>query len=113
MSAARYKEAVEQLENPAELLAQLRGVRYQWIEDGRADVGMIADEVAEVLPELVTFNDAGEPERLHYARLVAVLVEAAKEQQATVTEQQDQIDAMEARIERLERMVTQMAEAGN
>jgi len=112
-SAARYKEAVEQLENPAELLAQLRGVRYQWIEDGRADVGMIADEVAEVLPELVTFNDAGEPERLHYARLVAVLVEAAKEQQATVTQQQEQIDAMEARIARLERMVTQMAEAGN
>ena len=112
-SAARYKEAVEKLENPAELLAQLRGVRYQWVEDGRADVGMIADEVAEVLPELVTFNDAGEPERLHYARLVAVLVEAAKEQQDEIDAQQEQIDEMEERIARLERMVTQMAEAGN
>jgi hypothetical protein len=106
LSASRYKEAVEKLENPVELLSRLRGVRYTWRESGEADVGMIADEVAEVLPELVSFNEAGEATRLHYGRLVAVLVEVAKKQQ------QDMAD-MEQRIQRLERLVDYVAPAAS
>lgn len=101
LSASRYKEAVEKLGAPGDLLNQLRGVRYTWRDSGEPDVGMIADEVAKVLPELVSFDDEGQPTRLHYARLVAVLVESAKEQQRDMEKMEDRIDRLEDLVDKM------------
>ena len=104
-SAARYKTQIRTIDDAASLVAALRGVRYHWRDDGRADIGLIADEVAEVLPELVRFNADGAPEGMRYAPLVAVLIEHANSQQRT-------IDELEARVAELERLMRQVTDRG-
>jgi len=103
-SAARYKTQIRTIDDPAALVAALRGVRYHWRADGRPDIGLIADEVAEVLPELVRFTADGAPEGVRYAPLVAVLIEHAKRQQQT-------IDALHARVDALEQRVHQVTDS--
>ena len=103
-SAARYKTQIRTIDDPAALVAALRGVRYHWRADGRPDIGLIADEVAEVLPELVRFTVDGAPEGVRYAPFVAVLIEHAKRQQQT-------IDALHARVEALEQRVQQVTDS--
>jgi len=103
-SAARYKTQIRTIDDPAALVAALRGVRYHWRADGRPDIGLIADEVAEVLPELVRFTADGAPEGVRYAPLVAVLIEHAKRQQQT-------IDALHARVDALEQRFDQVTDS--
>jgi hypothetical protein len=115
-SSLRFKTDVETIADARSLVERLRGVRYQWTADGRADVGLIAEEVAQVLPELVTYEADGTTVRgLRYGPLVGVLVEAAKAQQdeidsarETIAGQQDEIDALSARLARLEALVQSM-----
>ena len=112
-SSIRFKTEVETITTAQSLIAQLRGVRFRWAADGRPDVGLIAEEVARVLPELVTYESDGTTvQGLRYAPLVAVLIEAAKDQQAaletatqTATAQRAQLDALTARLARLEALV--------
>jgi|GEM_PF-5080469 len=94
-SSARYKDQIETIDDADALMARLRGVRYLWREDGEPDIGLIADEVAEVLPELVEFNAEGSPEGVRLAPLVAVLIEHGKAQQRTIEELSDRVDALE------------------
>ena len=118
-SSRRFKSDVETIADAAALVEQLRGVRFQWSADGRADVGLIAEEVAQVLPELVTYEADGTTVRgLRYAPLVAVLLEAAKGQQAaldeateTIESQRIEIDALGERLARLEGLVRSMPAA--
>jgi polyhydroxyalkanoate synthesis regulator phasin len=126
-SSIRWKENVQPLANPVDLVERMRGVRYDWTESGEADVGVIAEEVAEVLPELVEFDESGRARAVHYAKLAAVLIEATKAQQQamdakaqtiedqrrTIERQQDEIDALKSRMDRLERLVDQVTASGS
>ena len=94
-SSVRYKEQIETIDDADALMTRLRGVRYLWREDGEPDIGLIADEVAEVLPELVAFNADGSPEGVRLAPLVAVLIEHGKAQQRTIDELSDRVDVLE------------------
>jgi len=117
-SSIRWKEDVRTLQDPLQLVEQLRGVRYTWKEDGRADVGVIAEEVAEVLPEVVAFEDDGQVRGVNYGKLVSVLIEATKAQrhdlaakEQTIEQQQQEIDALKERLTRLERLIQQQISA--
>jgi len=58
----------------------LRGVTYDWKESGKHDIGLIAEEVGEVIPEIVAYEKNGvDAKSVDYSRLVAVLIEAVKE----------------------------------
>jgi hypothetical protein len=82
-SSARYKDDIETLVGASESLARLRGVRFNWKDSGERSLGLVAEEVSEVFPEVVQTNpDSGQAEAINYAALTAVLVEALKEQQA-------------------------------
>ncbi|MDZ7370518.1 MAG: tail fiber domain-containing protein [candidate division KSB1 bacterium] len=95
-SSRRWKTNIQPLQDAMAKVARLRGVAFEWKTDGRQDIGLIAEEVAEVVPEVVSrdAND-GEVQALDYARLVALLIEAVKEQQQT-------IERLQQRLERLE-----------
>jgi len=93
-SDARLKENVQVIPNALEKIQQLRGVTFDWTqeyiskhggEDGyfirQHDVGMIAQEVEKVLPELVADREDGY-KAMKYDRVVALLVEAVKELKA-------------------------------
>jgi hypothetical protein len=92
ISSRRFKEQVQPLSDSLALVQQLEGVRFLWKDSGRPAVGLIAEDVAPVLPEVVERDASdGQLAGVNYSALVAVLVEAIKEQQ-------QQLDAQEAEI---------------
>jgi hypothetical protein len=74
------REVVDSLE----ILKGIRGVKFNWKENNLPSVGVIAQEVEGVLPELVTETEG--VKSVNYNGLVGVLIEAVKELQAEVEE---------------------------
>ena len=85
-SSARYKRDIEDLNSAAELIDALRPVQYRWIDSGEADIGFVAEEVAELMPALITRNADGEVEGVRYDRVTAVLVQAVQQQRLENTQ---------------------------
>ena len=91
-SSIRWKENVVQLQNALDKVNRLRGVGFTWKENGKQDIGLIAEEVGQVVPEVVDWEENGVDARsIDYARLVPLLLEAIKEQQ-------EQIEALKKAI---------------
>ena len=60
-------------------------MRYTWKSDGSHDIGLIAEEVGKVVPEVVQYEENGiDAKSVDYARLVALLIEGMKEQQKRI-----------------------------
>jgi hypothetical protein len=78
LSDLQEKENVETLKNAVEMLASIRGVRFTWKETGAPSLGVIAQELLQVAPELVTRNEQG-VHTVNYAGLNAILIEAMKD----------------------------------
>ena len=89
-SDARLKTNVKTLENSLEKTLKLRGVSYQ--KDGKDGVGVIAQEIREVLPEVVIEGDDQEKTlSVAYGNVVGLLIEAIKELNAKVEDLQKQL----------------------
>lgn len=77
-SDASLKTDVETISGALDLVMKMRGVRYTRNDTGLAGVGVIAQEMREVVPEVVVANDDG-LSSVAYGNLVGVLIEAVKE----------------------------------
>ena len=90
-SDARLKENVRLIESPITLINQIRGVYFDWTdehinarggEDGffvrKHDIGVIAQEIETILPEIVATRDNGY-KAVKYEKIVPLLIEAIKE----------------------------------
>ena len=87
----------------------LRGVTYDWKESGKHDIGLIAEEVGEVIPEIVAYEENGiDAKSVDYARLVAVLIEAAKEQQALLDRQNKELRQSQKELQKLAARVNEL-----
>jgi hypothetical protein len=96
-SSIRFKKDVEPLSNSLAVVEQLRGVRFAWKDTDQPGLGLIAEEVASVLPEVVAHDvEDGQESAVNYSALVAVLVEAVKEQQAEIAAYRDQLAGHQA-----------------
>jgi len=84
LSDIRFKENVETIEGALDKVDALRGVTYNWKSNGHASVGVIAQEVQAVLPQLVTEGE--EKITVNYNGLVGLLLQAVKELSARVDE---------------------------
>ncbi len=92
-SSLRWKENIQPIDSALSMVLALRGVNFDWKADGKHDIGMIAEEVGEVIPEVVVYEDNGtDAQSLDYARLVAILIEAIKEQQKQIEALEEQLD---------------------
>ena len=85
-SSIRYKENVETLTNSLDKVIQLRGVTYTKKDTGLTELGLIAEEVNEILPEVVLKNEEGEPDSVSYGRITALLIEAIKDLKKEIEE---------------------------
>ena len=84
-SDARLKDNIETLEDGLAKVEQLRGVTYT--RDGKENIGVIAQEVEKILPEIVlTADDEMGTKSVDYSRITAVLIEAVKELSARIKE---------------------------
>jgi hypothetical protein len=86
-SDARLKKDVETIGDALGLVGKMRGVRYTRIDTEKRNVGVIAQEMLEVIPEVV-HQGTGDDDTLSvaYGNLVGVLIEAIKELEARVAE---------------------------
>jgi len=91
-SDATLKTNVETLTGSLDAVKSLRGVSFDWLEDGSSEVGVIAQEVEDVLPDVVNTNEDG-IKSVKYGNMVAVLIEAMKEQQAQIDELKSQLNS--------------------
>jgi hypothetical protein len=96
-SDARLKDNITVIESPLEKVSKINGVSFNWndkqsaYEVGKKDIGVIAQEVEEVLPELVTTRDNGY-KAVRYEKIVALLIEAIKEQQTQINSLTDKLN---------------------
>src|SRR5690606_8948103 len=97
-SSIRYKENIQPFSMGLDLLNRLRPVTFDWKADGMHDLGLVAEEVAEVEPLLATYNTEGVIEGVKYDRVGVVLINAVREQQAMIDEQRRTIAAQQAEI---------------
>jgi len=98
-SSRRWKTNIHTLHGALAKVERLRGVSYDLKASGKHEVGVIAEEVGAVVPEIVTFEDNGKDARsVDYSRLTALLIEATKEQQTLIQKQQQQIKGEQAQI---------------
>ncbi|NHM05814.1 tail fiber domain-containing protein [Flavobacterium sp. CYK-4] len=99
-SDIRFKKNIKPLENSLEKISKLKGHTYHWRRDefpdkkfkSGTDIGLIAQEVEKVYPEVVyTADDEMKSKSIDYAKLVPALVEAIKELQKEVEELKSQM----------------------
>jgi len=95
-SDIRLKKNITRIKSPIKKVQRLRGVKYSWKDsnDASRQIGLIAQEVEKVVPELVFTNPVDGYKGVHYDKVVALLIEAMKGQQI-------QIEALQKEVKRL------------
>jgi len=96
-SSIRWKENIKPIEGALDKVQRLSGVSYDWKVDGKHNIGLVAEDVGKVIPEVVEYEENGQDARsVDYGSLVALLIEATKEQQK-------EIEALKRKIADLEK----------
>ena len=113
VSSIRFKQDVRDMGATSKVLMRLRPVTFRYKQEhvggeGADEYGLIAEEVAEVAPELVAYDDEGEPYSVRYHVLPSLLLNEVQKQQRTdegqqqTIEEQRQVIALTARLEKVE-----------
>ena len=98
LSSIRYKTQVESLTPALDKVLQLRPVHYVKIGGtGSTEIGLIAEEVAEIYPELIKYNNEGEVDGINYTRIAPILIKTIQEQQELIKNLTKRIDDLENR----------------
>jgi hypothetical protein len=109
LSDRRLKKNIHTLSHALDKVMQLRGVDFEWRRDEYPDmnlsegkqIGFVAQEIQQVLPEVVKESGDGEYS-VAYGQVVPVLVEAIKEQQKIIEELRTRIQRMESSLQNLQ-----------
>ena len=102
ISDITLKKDITTLDNALDKILQLRGVNFFWKDAWRGEgsqVGLVAQEVEKVFPEVVSTFDKSGLKGVQYDRLVAPLIEAVKEQQKEISEQGALIKKLQEEID--------------
>jgi len=102
-SSRRWKTNIHPLTDALGKVEHLRGVSYNLKSSGKHEIGVIAEEVGEVVPEVVSYEENGKDARgVDYSRLTALLIEAVKQQQKQIAAQQRLIHKLSYKVGVLE-----------
>ena len=86
-SDERLKENIETIPNALEKVSQLRGVEFTRKDTGEKSIGVIAQEIEKIIPEVVsTTSNEAEMKSVAYGNVVGLLIEAIKDLQQEVEE---------------------------
>lgn len=88
-SDINLKTNIKTIENPIEKILKINGVTFNWKKDNRLSVGVIAQEIESVFPELVQGED---PKTVNYNGLIGLLIECIKEQQIEINILKDKLN---------------------
>lgn len=92
-SDERLKTNIKTIENPLDIIANIRGVRFNWNDEAKEinefvdldkrEIGVLAQEVEKELPEVIKEGFSGY-KAVRYEKIIAVLIEGMKEQQSKI-----------------------------
>jgi hypothetical protein len=103
-SSLRWKTNLQPFTGGLDIVRRLRPISFNWKENDLPDIGLAAEEVAEVAPSLIFKNSKGEPAGVKYERLDMALINAVQQQQKEIDglkEQQKEIERLKAEVRRL------------
>jgi hypothetical protein len=109
-SDKRLKNNITPIQNPLEKLKKINGYTFDWIEkkdihsNKGNDIGVIAQEIEEVLPEITTTRDNGY-KAVRYEKLTPFLISCIKDQQKQIENQQTQIENQQSQIDELKDLI--------
>ena len=95
-SDLRLKTDVKGISSPLEKVLRLEGVTFRWKDSGEPGIGLIAQDVEEVFPEIVSTDQNSGMKSIGYGNLVAPLIEAIKEQQSQIEQLRQEIEALKS-----------------
>jgi len=95
-SSRRYKEDIEEMAGASDGLLSLRPVTFRYkkafVDDDKPiQYGLIAEEVAEIFPDLVVYNEDGEPETVKYHLLATLLLNEFQKLEQVTADQEAQL----------------------
>ena len=96
-SSRRYKKNIRDLRIDPHKVLELNPVRFEWRTTGEEDIGLVAEQVEHVFPELVRYDRQGRPDAVKYDRVALHLLEAVKQLKEENEELQKRIEALEDR----------------
>jgi hypothetical protein len=117
-SSRRFKEDIQDMGEASSGLMRLRPVTFRYkqaYEDGSkpVDYGLIAEEVADVYPDLVAHSPSGEIQTVQYQKINAMLLNEVQKQHQQIQEQKEEmsseISALKARLPELEKQLEALA----
>jgi hypothetical protein len=102
-SSRRYKEDIQPMGTVSERLYQLQPVTFRYKQTDADDnlpiqVGLVAEDVATVMPELVVYNQEGQPESVAYHLLPTLLLNEAQKEHQLVQAQAKELAAVKAQL---------------
>ena len=110
LSSLRYKTDVRDMGERSAGLQRLRPVtfRYKQAQAGgqSLEYGLIAEEVAEVFPDIVVYDDAGRPETVRYRKVNAMLLNEVQHQHRRIGDLEQQLATVLGRLAALEGRTT-------
>ena len=114
-SSARFKTDVNDMGDASGRLLALRPVTFQYkgaYDDGARplEYGLIAEEVAEIFPELVVFGEEDRPETVKYRLLSSLLLNEVQKQHTTLSGQEAEIAELKTQLDILSRRLDQMSQ---
>ena len=112
-SDGRLKKDIDTITLGLDAVLQLEGKTFKWRDESLSQethIGLIAQDVEKVIPELVTEDENGF-KAIAYAKLTTILIEAIKEQQGQMTTQQDQIATLEKENTQLKTIMAEQMQA--
>ncbi|MHB9019583.1 MAG: tail fiber domain-containing protein [Minisyncoccota bacterium] len=92
------KNNIQPLSGSLNKILKLQGVSFDWKENNKSSIGLIAQDVEKVYPELVATNEGTGLKSVEYANLVAPLIESIKEQQKQIEELRAEISDLKLKI---------------
>ena len=78
-SSLALKENIEDFTPSLDIINKIRPVKYNKKKESKKEIGLIAEELAELFPELVDRDNEGNPSGVNYSRAVTVLLGGFKE----------------------------------
>jgi len=110
-SSRRFKQDIHEMDKASSDLMRLRPVTFRYKKEydsgeGRLQYGLIAEEAAEVYPELVVSDDTGRVKTVEYQKLPAMLLNELQKQHGKLQEQEAIITDLTERLSRLEQVLS-------
>jgi hypothetical protein len=114
-SSRRYKEDIQNMADASDRLLELRPVTFRYKQadatgEHPMQYGLIAEEVAEVFPELVIPNEAGQPETVAYQLLPSLLLNEVQKEHRLIQQQAEQLAAQASQLAEVSELKRQLAE---